>query len=59
MKWGESFGARGILIETEAEVDDKVAEAMAHEGPVVIHCKISLDHISPSATISGIEEAAG
>jgi acetolactate synthase-1/2/3 large subunit len=59
VKWGESFGARGMLIETEAEVEAKVAEAMAHEGPVVIHCKISLDHISPSATISGIEEAAG
>ena len=59
VKWGESFGAKGVLIETEAEVEAKVAEAMAHDGPVVIHCKISLDHISPSATISGIEEAAG
>jgi acetolactate synthase I/II/III large subunit len=58
VKWGESFGAKGVLIETEAEVEDKVAEAMAHDGPVVIHCKISLDHISPSATISGIEESA-
>jgi acetolactate synthase-1/2/3 large subunit len=58
VKWGESFGAKGVLIETEAEVEDKVAEAMAHEGPVVIHCKTSLDNISPSATISGIEEAA-
>ncbi|MGY9054498.1 MAG: thiamine pyrophosphate-dependent enzyme [Alphaproteobacteria bacterium] len=58
VKWGESFGAKGMLIETEAEVEDKVAEAMAHDGLVVIHCKISLDHISPSATISGIEESA-
>ena len=31
---------------------------MAHDGPAVIHCKISLDHISPSATITGIEESA-
>ncbi|MCA8928868.1 MAG: acetolactate synthase [Alphaproteobacteria bacterium] len=57
-KWGESFGAKGITIETEAEVEAKVAEAMAHDGPVVIHCRTSLDHISPNATISGIEEAA-
>ncbi len=57
VKWGESFGAKGVLIETEAECEEKVAQAMAHDGPVVIHCKISLDHISPSATISGIEES--
>ena len=58
VKWGESFGAKGVLIETEAECEEKVAEAMAHDGPAVIHCKISLDHISPSATITGIEESA-
>ena len=58
VKWGESFGAKGVLIETEAECEAKVAEAMAHDGPVVIHCKVSLDHISPAATISGIEESA-
>jgi hypothetical protein len=31
---------------------------MAHDGPVVVHCKTSLDHISPSTTISAIEENA-
>lgn len=54
--WGESFGAKGFLIETEADAESQVAAAMAHDGPAVVHCKVSLDHISPAATISGIEE---
>ena len=56
--WGESFGAKGFLVETEADAETVVAEAMAYDGPAVIHCKISLDQISPAATISGIEEGA-
>jgi acetolactate synthase-1/2/3 large subunit len=56
--WGESFGAKGFLVETEADAETVVAEAMAYDGPAVIHCKISLDHISPAATISGIEEGS-
>ena len=53
--WGKAFGARGFKIETEAEVDEVVAEAMAHDGPCVIETRVSLNHISPSARIDEIE----
>ena len=53
--WGEAFGAKGFKIETEAEVDEIVAAAMAHEGPCVIETRVSLNHISPSARIDEIE----
>ncbi len=53
--WAESFGAKGFRIETEAEVETVVAEAMAHDGPAVIETLISLNHISPATTIDKIE----
>ena len=53
--WGESFGAKGYRIETEAEVEQVVAAAMAHEGAAVIETRISLNHISPAARIDEIE----
>ena len=53
--WGEAFGAKGYLIETEGEVEQVVAEAMAHDGPAVIETRISLNHISPAARIDEIE----
>jgi acetolactate synthase-1/2/3 large subunit len=53
--WGESFGAKGYRIETEAEVEHIVADAMAHDGPAVIETRISLNHISPNARIDEIE----
>ena len=53
--WGEAFGAKGFKIETEADVEDKVAAAMAHDGPCVIETRVSLNHISPAARIDEIE----
>ena len=53
--WGEAFGAKGFRIETEGEVEQVVAEAMAHDGPVVVETRISLNHISPAARIDEIE----
>ena len=53
--WGEAFGAKGYLIESEGEVEQVVAEAMAHDGPAVIETRISLNHISPAARIDEIE----
>lgn len=53
--WSESFGAKGYRIETEAEVEQVVAAAMAHEGAAVIETRISLNHISPAARIDEIE----
>lgn len=56
--WGESFGAKGFLIQNEVEVEDTVAAAFAYDGPAVIETRISLNHISPSATIEEIESRA-
>ena len=53
--WGEAFGAKGFLIESEADTETVVAEAMAYDGPAVIETRISLNHISPSARIDEIE----
>ena len=53
--WGEAFGAKGFKIETEADVEDTVAAAMAHDGPCVIETRVSLNHISPAARIDEIE----
>ena len=53
--WGEAFGAKGFKIETEAEAEEIVAAAMAHDGPCVIETRVSLNHISPSARIDEIE----
>jgi acetolactate synthase-1/2/3 large subunit len=53
--WGEAFGAKGFLIESEGDVDSVVAAAMAHDGPAVIESRISLNHISPAARIDEIE----
>ncbi len=53
--WGEAFGARGFCITAESQVEQVVAEAMAHDGPAVIETRISLNHISPSARIDEIE----
>lgn len=53
--WGEAFGAKGFCITAESQVEQVVAEAMAHDGPAVIETRISLNHISPSARIDEIE----
>jgi len=53
--WGESFGAKGYRIDTEGEVEQVVADAMAHDGAAVIDTRISLNHISPAARIDEIE----
>ena len=53
--WGEAFGAKGFLIESEADAASVVAEAMAYDGPAVIETRMSLNHISPAARIDEIE----
>ena len=50
--WAESFGAKGLTIATLAEAEAKVAEALAHDGPVVVDVKTVVDHIAPGQRIS-------
>ncbi len=51
-KWAESFGAKGLTIRTLAEAPKIVAEALAHNGPVVVDCIIPAEHIAPGMTIA-------
>jgi acetolactate synthase-1/2/3 large subunit len=45
--WGRSFGAEGITIKTEAEVEDGIARAFAVKTrPVVVHCLTSAIQMS-------------
>ena len=50
--WGRSFGALGLTVERPEQVAKKVTEALAHDGPVVIDVKSSLEAISAYTTIS-------
>jgi acetolactate synthase-1/2/3 large subunit len=54
VKWAESFGAKGLSISSIEEAPRVVAQALAHEGPVVVDVKTALEHISPFATISAL-----
>ncbi len=53
-KWAESFGAKGLTIRTIEEAPNIVAEALDHNGPVVVDVKTTVDHITPGMTIAGM-----
>ena len=40
VKLAESFGAKGIKCEDPAELDDKIAEMLAYDGPVLFDCLV-------------------
>jgi acetolactate synthase I/II/III large subunit len=58
-KWGESFGARGFTIKTIAEAAKIVAEALSHNGPVVVDVRTTVDHITPGMTIADMHKRTG
>jgi len=45
-KFGEAFGAKGLKIENDGDVESVVAEALAHKGSVVVDVRTSLNHLS-------------
>ncbi|MEZ5843804.1 MAG: thiamine pyrophosphate-binding protein [Hyphomicrobiaceae bacterium] len=53
-RWAESFGAKGLTIRTLDEVDRVVAEAIAHDGPVVVDVVTAVEHIAPGLRISDL-----
>jgi acetolactate synthase-1/2/3 large subunit len=55
-KWGEAFGAKGLTIRTLDEAPGIVADALSHDGPVVVDVRTTLDHIAPGLTISGMQK---
>ena len=55
--WGRSFGALGITVASEDEVDEAVDRLLAHEGPAVLHVKASAEAISAFTTITALRTA--
>jgi acetolactate synthase-1/2/3 large subunit len=49
-----AFGATGLTIDREADVDAVVAEALAADGPVVVDVRSSLEHIIAWTTLSKV-----
>jgi acetolactate synthase-1/2/3 large subunit len=45
--WATAFGAKGLTISDESEVEEKIAEALStKDRPVVVHVHSSLEQIS-------------
>jgi len=53
-KIAEAYGAKGLKIETDKHMPAVVAEALAHDGPVLIDVRTSLEYIAAYTTISDI-----
>lgn len=56
--WGRAFGALGITISKGDDVASRIAEALAHDGPVVIQVNSSTEAISAYISISQIRAKA-
>ncbi|MAO55810.1 MAG: acetolactate synthase [Rhodospirillaceae bacterium] len=56
--WAESFGAKGLTIRTPEETEKVVAEALAHDGPVVVDVHSSLEHISAYTNLTSLKPGA-
>ena len=41
VKLGEAYGWKGIRIETPDQLDAGIAEMLAHDGPVIVDCKVA------------------
>ncbi len=41
VRLGEAYGWKGILIETRDQLDSGIAEMLAHDGPVIVDCRVS------------------
>ncbi len=45
-KLADAYGALGLKIENDGDVEGVVAKAMAHDGPVVVDVRTSLNHLT-------------
>lgn len=55
-KWAESFGAAGLTISNEGEIEEKVSKAFnIKDRPVVLHCKTSAQQMSAWRRYEGDE----
>jgi acetolactate synthase I/II/III large subunit len=53
----EAFGATGIRVEREEEIDAALDRALASPGPALIDVRTSLEHISAFTTLSAVAAA--
>jgi len=56
-KIAEAYGAKGLVIDSDKSMPAVVAEALAHDGPVLIDVRTSLEYISAYTTISEVRKA--
>ncbi|MSP68351.1 MAG: acetolactate synthase [Alphaproteobacteria bacterium] len=52
-----AYGATGLHIEREADIEGAVRAALAAPGPAVIDVRASQDHIAPGITLTGLAAA--
>ncbi len=52
--WARSFGAHAVTIASGDNIDAKVAEALGHDGPAVIHVRSSREALSAFTTLSAL-----
>ena len=55
---GTAFGALGLTIDSPDQAETVVQTALAHDGPVVVDVRTSLERLSTFATLSGLAAAA-
>jgi len=53
-----AFGAKGLKVETVAQLCAAVLEGLAGSGPTLIHVQNDPEQVSPSATLSGLRAKA-
>jgi len=41
VKLGEAYGWKGILIEERSQLDGGIADMLAHDGPVIVDCRVA------------------
>ncbi|HEV2547730.1 MAG TPA: thiamine pyrophosphate-dependent enzyme [Stellaceae bacterium] len=54
---GEAFGAKGLTLEREAEIERVLDAAFASAGPVVIDVRTSLEYISAFTTLAALAQS--
>jgi acetolactate synthase-1/2/3 large subunit len=50
----DAFGARGLVLDSPRDTSAVVREALAHDGPVVVDVRTSLEHLSAFSTLTSL-----
>ena len=54
-QWAQSFGAKAVAIRQGDDIAARLAEALAHEGPSVVHVHSSREALSAFTTLSRLQ----